>query len=120
MAWIEPTIGLADTTQIIREVALGRTPPESEVTIAGPPLARLTDRELQVLSLFVASRGHSPAHLGRVLSLRTETIRSHLERGRARYRAVGRPTNNRAALRAAMIEDGWAMEPRVWLDAARP
>lgn len=120
VAWIEPTIGLADTAQIIREVALGRRPPESELAIAGPPLARLTDRELQVLSLFVAARGHSPAHLGRVLSLRTETIRSHLERGRARYRAVGRPTNNRAALRAAMIEDGWAIEPRVWLDAARP
>lgn len=120
VAWIEPTIGLADTAQIIREVALGRRPPEAEVAMAGPPLAKLTDRELQVLYLFVAARGHSPAYLGRVLSLRTETIRSHLERGRARYRAVARPTNNRAALRAAMIEDGWVMEPRVWLDAARP
>lgn len=120
LAWIEPTLGLAETVERIRAAAEGRPTPDTRVTPAGPPLAQFTDRELQVLALFVAARGHPPAHLGRVLSLRTETIRSHIERGRARYRAAGRPTRNRSALRAAMLEDGWVLPPSVWTEAARP
>lgn len=120
LAWIEPTTGLADTAATIRQVALGVTPPDALIAPAEPPIAPLTDRELQVLALYVTARGHTPTHLGQVLSLRTETIRSHLERGRARYRAAGIPTNNRAALRQALIADGWTLEPQVWIDAGRP
>lgn len=119
-AWIEPTTCLAETAEIIREVSLGTVPPVAALAPTAPPRAVLTDRELQVLGIYVTSRGHSPAHLGRVLALRTETIRSHLERGRARYRAAGVPTNNRAALRDALIADGWAPDPQMWIDAGRP
>jgi DNA-binding NarL/FixJ family response regulator len=68
LAWIEPTLGLAETVERIRAAAEGRPTPDTRVTPAGPPLAQFTDRELQVLALFVAARGHPPAHLGRVLS----------------------------------------------------
>lgn len=119
VAWIEPTIGLADTAEIVREVAAGNTPPEAGVTPAGPPLAELTDRELQVLSLYASARGHSPTDLSRILALRTETVRSHIDRGRARYRSTGRATHNRAALRHALVDDGWFLDPTVWLDAGR-
>ena len=119
IAWIEPTIGLSETAAIITEVAAGTAPPEATVAPAGPPLAALTDRELQVLALYASTRGHSPADLGRILDLRTDTIRSHLERGRARYRAAGRPTHNRAALRTALVEDGWVLDPQVWRAAGR-
>lgn len=93
---------------------------DARIDPAPAPTAELTDRELQVCSLYAAMRGHSPHHLGRVLRLRTATIRSHLERGRARYRAAGLPTHNRAALREALIVDGWFLDPRIWLDAGRP
>ncbi|EKA59819.1 hypothetical protein B277_16209 [Janibacter hoylei PVAS-1] len=73
-----------------------------------------------MLTLYVASRGHSPAHIGRILALRTSTIRSHLERGRARYRAAGLPTNNRTALRAALEADGWTLPAHAWIEAGRP
>lgn len=119
-AWVEPTVGLAATAEVIREITLGTVPPGATLAPAAPPRAALTDRELQVLGLYVTSRGHSPAHLGRVLALRTETIRSHLERGRARYRAAGVATNNRAALRDALVADGWAPDPQMWIDAGRP
>lgn len=120
IAWIEPTTGLPETAELIREVARGEVPDAVTLDPAPAPLAALTDRELQVLTLFAATRGHSPAHLGRVLTLRTETIRSHLERGRARYRAAGLRTNNRAALREALVADGWMLDPQAWIDAGRP
>lgn len=120
LAWIEPSAGLADTAEAIRAVTLDSPPAHVLIAPADPPVAHLTDRELQVLALYVTARGHTPAALGQVLSLRTETIRSHLERGRARYRAAGLPTNNRAALRRAMVADGWTLEQQVWIDAGRP
>lgn len=119
-AWIEPTESLGATAEAIRTVAAGEVPDIAWIEPAGPPDVRLTDRQLQVLALFVAARGHSPAHLARVLALRTETVRSHIERGRARYREAGHATNNRAALRTAMIADGWTYDPQVWVDSGRP
>ncbi|WP_435202626.1 hypothetical protein [Janibacter sp. GS2] len=118
-AWIEPTLGLTETADLIGRIAQHRTRPRAQVTAAAPPVARLTDRELQVLCLYAGTRGHSPAYLGRVLTLRTETVRSHLERGRARYRAAHRPTRNRAALREALVDDGWFIPPGVWSAAGR-
>lgn len=120
LAWVEPTVDLVDTVDTIRRTILGDVPEHARIAPARPPTAGLTDRELQVCSLYAAMRGHSPHHLGRILGLRTETIRSHLERGRARYRAAGRPTNNRAALREALVDDGWTLDPRVWVEAGRP
>lgn len=84
-----------------------------------PPVAALTDREIQVLVLWAGTRGYSPADLGRVLALRTESVRSHLERGRARYRSAGVPTADRLALRAALVEDGWFLDAAVWADSGR-
>lgn len=120
VAWIEPTTGLVDTAAIIRECVLGEVPDHATVAAAGAPVADLTDRELQVLGLYVSTRGHSPSDVARILGLRTETIRSHLERGRSRYRAHGVATNNRAALRAALVTDGWVLDPHEWLEAGRP
>lgn len=120
VAWIEPTVGLAEVAETIRDVCGGHVPHHARVDPAAAPVTTLTDRELQVLTLYVASRGHSPAHIGRILALRTSTIRSHLERGRARYRAAGLPTNNRAALRAALEADGWTLPAHVWIEAGRP
>ncbi|MGO1167459.1 MAG: hypothetical protein ACTMHL_12690 [Janibacter sp.] len=118
-AWVEPTHTLAETGDLIREIALFHAPAPARLEPAAPPAAALTDRELQVLCLYAGPRGHSPAHLGQVLGLRTATVRSHLERGRSRYRAAGRPTHNRAALRQALIDDGWLVPPTVWTAAAR-
>lgn len=118
-AWIEPGHTLAETADLIREVALLHAPASTRAEPAAAPDAALTDRELQVLCLYAGTRGHSPAYLGQVLALRTETVRSHLERGRARYRAVGRPTHNRASLRRALIDDGWLIPPTVWAAAGR-
>lgn len=120
LAWIEPALGLVETTDAIRSTVLGHVPEYARLPTASPPVADLTDRELQVCCLYAALRGHSPQHLGRMLGLRTETIRSHLERGRARYRAAGCPTQNRAALREALVADGWLLDPQVWVDAGRP
>lgn len=118
-AWIEPTTGLVATAHTVQKIASGTVPEHARISPAPPRLADLTDRELQVLNLYASARGHSPAHLGRVLALRTETVRSHLHRGRARYRAVGRATHNRTVLRAALIEDGWYLDPAVWVAAGR-
>lgn len=118
-AWIEPSLGLPAAADTIRQIASGVVPEHARISAAPPRLADLTDRELQVLSLYASTRGHSPADLGRVLALRTETVRSHLERGRARYRALGRPTHNRAALRRELVDDGWFLDPDVWTSAGR-
>lgn len=119
-AWIEPDHGLETVADLIRDAALGAPPPPARIAAADPPVADLTDRELQVAALYTGSRGHTPAHLARVLALRTDTIRSHLDRARAHYRAAGVPTHNRAALRAALVADGWIMDPQIWIDAGRP
>lgn len=118
-AWIEPTLGLAATAEAIRQAAAGSPPAHARLPAAAPAIADLTDRELQVLGLYASTRGYSPADLGRVLALRTETVRSHLGRGRARYRSADRPTHTRAALRVALIEDGWFLDPAVWAAADR-
>lgn len=118
-AWIEPTRGLAETARTIREAALGVVADHARIAPAEPPVAALTDRELQVLALHASTRGHSPAHLGRVLDLRTETVRSHLERGRARYRRAGVATHNRSGVRAALVRDGWILDPEAWSAAGR-
>lgn len=119
IAWIEPTHGLAETARTIREASLDVPPAHALIPAAAPPVAALTDREVQVLVLYAATRGYSPAYLGQVLTLRTDSIRSHLERGRARYRAAGIPTHNRTALRSALVADGWFLEPSVWATAGR-
>lgn len=118
-AWIEPTHTIAETAGLIRDVALHETPERIRVAPAPPPLVQLSDRELQVLCLYAGSRGLSPAHLGQVLTLRTQTVPSHLERGRSRYRVLGRPGHNRAALREALVEDGWFIPTEVWTAAGR-
>ena len=118
-AWIEPTRGLAETARTVREAALGVVADGARIAPAEPPLAALTDRELQVIALYASTRGHSPAYLGRVLALRTETVRSHLERGRARYRRAGVATHTRSSVREALVRDGWVLDPQVWSTAGR-
>lgn len=118
-AWIEPSHGIAETAELIRDVAQHATPDHVRVEPAPPPLVRLSDRELQVLCLYAGHRDLFPAYLGRVLTLRTQTVRSHLERGRSRYRALGRPSHNRAVLCEALVEDGWFIPTEVWSAAGR-
>ena len=119
IAWVGPDHGLTGCAQLVLEATDGAVPPGAGIAPAPAPTARLTDRELQVLGLYVMPLGHSPAFLARMLRLRTTTVRSHLERGRARYRAAGVPTHGRAALQTAMVADGWVPEEALW-EAAAP
>ncbi|WP_157074430.1 helix-turn-helix transcriptional regulator [Janibacter corallicola] len=119
IAWVGPDHGLAGCAELILDASRGTAPAGTDIACAPAPTARLTDRELQVLGLYVMPGGYSPAFLARLLRLRTTTVRSHLERGRARYRAAGVPTRGRAALRAAMVADGWVPEETL-TEAAAP
>ncbi len=119
IGWVGSEHGLAGCAELILEATRGAAPTGTGIASAPAPTARLTDRELQVLGLYAMPRGYSPASLARLLRLRTTTVRSHLERGRARYRAAGVPTHGRAALREAVVADGWVPEESLW-EAAAP
>lgn len=119
VAWIEPTHGVAATTQAIRMAAAGSPAEQTRIDPAAAPVAPLADRVLQVAALHVSTRGHSPAHLGRVLSLHTESVRRYIERARAPYRAAGHPTRTRGALQTALVADGWVLDPAIWVASGR-
>lgn len=64
----------------------------------------LTSRERQVLIAWV--RTESKALVARQLDIGPPTVRTHLQRIRAKYAAVGRPAKTKAALVARAIQDG--------------
>ena len=51
-------------------------------------------------------RTDSKDEVGRLLHITPATVRTHLQRVRMKYAAVGRPAHNKAALLAKAVEDG--------------
>jgi DNA-binding NarL/FixJ family response regulator len=64
----------------------------------------LTAREKEVLIAWV--RTESKQLVARGLDIAAPTVRSHLQRIRAKYAAVGRPAKTKAALVARAVQDG--------------
>jgi DNA-binding NarL/FixJ family response regulator len=66
--------------------------------------ARLSDREREVLVLYVS--GLDVAQIGRRLYLTENSVKEYLRRVRSKYSGVDRPANNRVDLLRRAIEDG--------------
>ncbi len=64
----------------------------------------LSERERQVLTAWL--RTDSKDDVGRLLHITPATVRTHLQRVRMKYAAVGRPAHSKAALLARAVEDG--------------
>jgi DNA-binding NarL/FixJ family response regulator len=64
----------------------------------------LAPREREVLIAWC--RTHSKEHVAAQLSIAPATVRSHLQRIRAKYAAVGRPASTKSALVARALQDG--------------
>lgn len=65
----------------------------------------LSDREKEVLVAWF--RTESKDDVGRMLHISTATVRTHLQRIRAKYAEVGRPASTKCALLARAVEDGF-------------
>jgi hypothetical protein len=73
-----------------------------------PRVPGLTDRQLQVMSIFVDARAPTTAQIGAYLGLAHESVRRYLVSGRRRYVEFdGSYLSTRAALRARLVADGW-------------
>lgn len=66
--------------------------------------AGLTAREIQTLVTW--SQVSSKAAVATRLHLKESTVRTHVERARAKYAAVGRPAPTKSSLLARLIQDG--------------
>lgn len=66
--------------------------------------ARLTDREKEVLVAWFQTE--SKEAVGQRLFIAPTTVRTHLQRARAKYASIGRPAPTKSALLARAIEDG--------------
>ncbi len=64
----------------------------------------LSERERQVLVAWFGTE--SKDHVGNLLHIAPATVRTHLQRVRAKYAGVGRPAPTKSALLARAIEDG--------------
>lgn len=109
--WLTPTVGLAQCASRIRELA-GPTTDTAERQ--DPDDVNLTDRELQVMSLYASRRSLNAATLARHLGISEATVKSHLKEGRAKYRAAGRDVGNRQLLADALVEDGYLVSAETW------
>ncbi|HPZ96027.1 MAG TPA: LuxR C-terminal-related transcriptional regulator [Mycobacterium sp.] len=65
---------------------------------------RLSDREKEVLIAWFQTE--SKDEVGRRLFIAPTTVRTHLQRARAKYASIGRPAPTKSALLARAIEDG--------------
>lgn len=63
-----------------------------------------TDREREVVLAWLV--GTSKASIARHLYISPYTVKTHIERVRDKYDAVGRPANSKIALLLRAIEDG--------------
>jgi DNA-binding CsgD family transcriptional regulator len=66
--------------------------------------ANLAPREKEVLVAWL--RTESKGQVAQQLQIAPTTVRTHLQRVRAKYASVGRPANTKAALVARAIQDG--------------
>lgn len=65
---------------------------------------KLTEREREVLIAWFQTE--SKELVGKRLHIAPTTVRTHLQRARAKYAGVGRPASTKSALLARAIEDG--------------
>jgi len=65
---------------------------------------KLSDREKEVLRAWFQTE--SKELVGKRLYIAPTTVRTHLQRARAKYAAVGRPAPTKSALLARAVEDG--------------
>jgi DNA-binding NarL/FixJ family response regulator len=72
---------------------------------AGAARVHVSPREAEVMRLFVSEDGPSIKEIAARLSLSPQTVRSHLTRVRARYRAVGLDAGSRQALRHVLARE---------------
>ena len=72
------------------------------VPLSAPPA--LSSREREVLVAWLAT--DSKTAVGRALFITTATVRTHIQRIREKYEAVGRPASSKAALAIRAIQDG--------------
>lgn len=75
-----------------------------------PKVPQLTDRELQISTLFCGTAAPSGTRLAQLLGLSNETVRVHLARARRRYRETGADVSAREDFRRQLIKDGWLIE----------
>ncbi|MEV0767726.1 LuxR C-terminal-related transcriptional regulator [Nocardia salmonicida] len=73
------------------------------VAFDGYPDAGLSTREIEVLLAWI--RADAKARVARELFITPATINTHLHRIRAKYGAVGRLANTKAALVARALQD---------------
>jgi len=109
--WVAPSLRLAECADRIRALAMTKAPaaPRRE---SGEVV--LTDRELQVMSLYASRRSLNAATLARHLGISEATVKSHLKEGRAKYRAAGHDVGNRQLLADALTEDGYLVSAETW------
>jgi DNA-binding NarL/FixJ family response regulator len=86
----EPCVGPRMAKALISDNTLGRT--------------KLSEREKEVLVAWFQTE--SKELVGKRLYIAPTTVRTHLQRARAKYAAVGRPAPTKSALLARAIEDG--------------
>lgn len=86
----EPCVGPRMAKALINDTILGRT--------------KLSEREKEVLIAWFQTE--SKELVGKRLYIAPTTVRTHLQRARAKYAAVGRPAPTKSALLARAIEDG--------------
>lgn len=109
--WLSPSVGLAECATRIRRLATARRAANGVSETDG---IRLTDREVQVMSLYASRRSLNAAALARHLGISEATVKSHLKDGRAKYRNAGRAVGNRQLLADALSEDGYLVSVQSW------
>ncbi|MCK7643020.1 helix-turn-helix transcriptional regulator [Corynebacterium sp. CCM 8835] len=72
------------------------------------PTPHLTRREVEVARTWFRSR--SKAVAARHLTIREDTVRSHITNVRNKYQALGRDAGTKSAMKARMLEDGFLEE----------
>jgi DNA-binding NarL/FixJ family response regulator len=86
----EPYVGPRMAKALINDTTLGRI--------------KLSDREKEVLIAWFQTE--SKELVGKRLFIAPTTVRTHLQRARAKYASVGRPAPTKSALLARAVEDG--------------
>ncbi|GJJ22532.1 MULTISPECIES: response regulator transcription factor [Mycolicibacterium] len=95
-----PTAPLVVCGRAERSIGKG-DPPRPEVG----PRVELSARELEILIAWL--RTDSKAAVAEELFLTPSTVRTYLQRVRAKYARAGRPARTKAALAARAIQDGY-------------
>ena len=95
--------------EAVRSTAAGRGfagPTMAEAMRRGNTIGRiaLSEREREVLVAWFCTE--SKDDVGRMLHISTATVRTHLQRIRAKYAELGRPASTKCALLARAVDDG--------------